>query len=321
MIDVHIVCGFLGCGKTTLMTDYLSQMSRQGMAVIVNEAGATTYDGLAMRAGIGELAALRMMSGECLCCGPSNELARGIMALQSMYQERCGAGLETVLVEASGLARPGPLLRQLGSLGKPSAHARVLALVDATLPARPDTFPEVAAQWAGASALILTKTDLAPDRGRQAKALARTFNPFARIVDVRDPCARALKAFDPVDEVPWIEISPPSHRAGHRVGVFSFRQRSHVPWREAAEWLDNLAALAGERLLRTKAVVQTDSSSPPVLVQSVGSTFTQPRRISKHVRGHAVVIASRMTAAELSAVQPTGIFREESADGTLSTYL
>jgi G3E family GTPase len=78
-----------------------------------------------------------------------------------------------------------------------------------------------------------------------------------------------------------------------------------------AAWLDNLAGALGERLLRLKGLVRVTESARPVLVQSVGTSFSTPRPFGapgSDVPLFLVVIARDLEGAELDTVQPVGLF-------------
>lgn len=74
------------------------------------------------------------------------------------------------------------------------------------------------------------------------------------------------------------------------------------------DWLDNLAAYCGARLLRTKGIVRLNELDGAVLIQSVGTIFDPPRKIAKnaHVPTNSIVIIARdLDVAELETIEPT----------------
>jgi G3E family GTPase len=74
-----------------------------------------------------------------------------------------------------------------------------------------------------------------------------------------------------------------------------------------AEWLDNLAGLCGERLLRVKGVVRVADRAHPILVQSVGTLFSAPRPFSEIGSGESflVLILRDTDTAELTHIEPS----------------
>jgi G3E family GTPase len=55
-------------------------------------------------------------------------------------------------------------------------------------------------------------------------------------------------------------------------------------------WLDDLAGLCGDRLLRLKALLRVTDCAEPVLIQSVGTTFGMPRRMASLAPDQDVLI-------------------------------
>jgi G3E family GTPase len=80
-------------------------------------------------------------------------------------------------------------------------------------------------------------------------------------------------------------------------------------WDDVAEWLDNLAAVCGEGLLRLKGLVNIQGVPHPVLVQSVGTTFSPPSMLSSQPgndQSFLVVITRDIEIAVLRTV-PTSL--------------
>jgi cobalamin biosynthesis protein CobW len=98
-IPVLVVSGFLGSGKTTLVSYLLKEAQAQGarIAVVSNEFGALGIDQALLGQG-GE--AYVELEGGCVCCQLSDEL---VNTLQMLWERVCPDG---VIVETSGVALP-----------------------------------------------------------------------------------------------------------------------------------------------------------------------------------------------------------------------
>src|SRR6478609_1426080 len=110
MIPVAIVTGFLGSGKTTLISRILRDPAFARTAVIVNEFGEIGLDHELIAAGSDET--LLALTTGCLCCAVRSDLVATLIDLQG----RRDAGAITydrVLIETSGLADPAPILHAL----------------------------------------------------------------------------------------------------------------------------------------------------------------------------------------------------------------
>ena len=297
MLDFIVLTGFLGSGKTTLLRDFLATQAGGETAVIVNEVGDIGLDGAILAEGNGGLR-MAMLSSGCVCCALGSDLAVTIEQLV----DRCGAPLRRIVLETSGVSKPGPILRGLASLAALRMRVSVVATFDCLRGADVAGFEEAAAQWAGAQALVLTKRDLAtPAQIEAARAMATGVNPLAEVIDVADRHACILAAFAPRPTAPFVapDVAGLSHP---RIAVFGISWNAKPAWDDVAAWLDNLAGLLGERLLRVKGVVAVAESEQPLLVQSVGTTFSAPRPFAGPP--FLVVIARDTSPSELAQVTP-----------------
>lgn len=299
MIEFVVLTGFLGSGKTTLLRDFLSTPEAAGSAVIVNEVGTIGLDGAILRAGGSGLPIAELASG-CICCTLVGELA---LTVQALLAER--PSLRRIVLETSGVSRPGPILRALMPLAPLGLAVRVVATFDCCHAAAFRGFEEAAAQWAGAHTLVLTKRDLvAPDALPGLRALAGRVNPLAELLEDADRAALVGAAFAPGRPAPALPPSLLATAVHPRLGVFLGRQTGPIAWDDMAAWLDNLAGLAGERLLRLKGLIHTPDAPAPVLVQSVGTVFSAPALLRAEHDPFVVVIARDLLMDELASVTP-----------------
>lgn len=96
MVQVDLITGFLGAGKTTFMQKYADYLTRQGIhfAVVENEFGAAGVDTAALQAD-GQPAAVYELTGGCICCTLKQSFHEMLSGLAGRY--------ERILVEPSGL--------------------------------------------------------------------------------------------------------------------------------------------------------------------------------------------------------------------------
>ena len=120
-VPVTLLVGFLGSGKTTLANRILSEQHDQRIAVIVNEFGDVGIDGQLI---VGVDDNVVELSNGCLCCTVLGDLADTLRQLLVRRRQTVDAKpFERIVIEASGLASPGPVLQ--GMLVDPSLHAHV----------------------------------------------------------------------------------------------------------------------------------------------------------------------------------------------------
>lgn len=270
-------------------------------SVIVNEVGAIGLDGALLAEG-GDIPVMLLGNG-CICCSLGGDLERSLARLMAA---RGRAGLpppRRIVLETSGVSKPGPILRQLAALPTLDLRAAVVATFDCTRGTAVAAFEEAAAQWAGAQALVLTKRDLVGAEGlERARTAVRGVNPLATLIESDDPADPFRLTGSRPTRFEATEL--PAHIAHPRIRPLIARFHAPVLWDDVAEFLDNLAGFLGERLLRVKGVVQ--AAGTPMLVQSVGTTFSAPRPFPRwHGESFLVVIVRDIDdTPPLSALAP-----------------
>jgi dihydroorotase len=212
-----------------------------------------------------------------------------------------------VAIETTGLADPAPILHTL--MTDPIVAARyvldgVVTTVDAVNGAGSlDRQPEAVKQAAVADRLLLTKTDIAEPGARQAiEARLKELNPSAAIVSVAqgaidsallfnigfyDPTTKSLdvrrwlrdESFegDHGQDVGHGHEHPDVNRHDDRIRAFCITREQPISWAALSTWLDGLAAMRGDDLLRLKAIVAlSDRPDQPVVLHGVQHLFHPP---------------------------------------------
>jgi G3E family GTPase len=178
-MQVNMIFGFLGSGKTTLVRHLLGARARERkLAVIVNEFGQVGIDGAILE---GEAVDMIQLTSGCLCCTLKGPL------LSAIEELRDKAGVEHTVIEASGVADPEEMIE---SFSAPEFRASVavgpfITVVDAAKFAvmREMLGEFYGSQVAHADIVLLNKTDLAsPAQLEAVRAEVAELNPGARIV-------------------------------------------------------------------------------------------------------------------------------------------
>jgi G3E family GTPase len=296
-----LLAGFLGSGKTSLLVDWLALPEAAHTAVIVNEAGEIDVDG-AIIAESGTVP-MAMLANGCVCCSLTNDL---VFTIRALVDERAAAGLapfRRIVLEASGLSRPGPILRSLAPLAPLGLAVRVVTTCDATQAAqRAEHFDEVAAQLAAASTIIFTKLDLADIV--PAENLVAAINPLAARVVEHDRNARARAAFAPAAAADALPQPTFSNAAHPRIAVLRASFDATATWEDRLDWLEDLAAFCGDRLLRLKGFIRRPGTEGTMLIQAVGTLFSPPVAMAGDgaLPEMLVIIVRDLTARDLAAV-------------------
>jgi len=283
-----ILAGILGSGKTSLLEALLDSGCGASTAVIVNEVGAINIDGVILSESARGMTMATLSNG-CVCCSLTNDLVTTVEELVAVRAEAGQQPFERIVLECSGLSRPGAVMRSLEQLAELRFRLHIVATYDCSRPPLDRDFDDASAQLTAAHTVVLTKIDLvSPERRAQARSVVAGINPMARIVDEFSPSIRAREAFAEVDTSlsPRIVGSERTHVGETllhpRVRVFRARFTQKPNWEDVLEWLENIAGMTGDRLLRMKAIVTgPHGSDDRILLQSVGTTFAAPRRLAK----------------------------------------
>lgn len=312
-LEFFVLTGFLGSGKTTLLRDFLATPAASDTAVIVNEVGEIGLDGAILREDGGDVP-MAMLSNGCICCSMGSDLSATVGALIEAERPQASGRLQRIILETSGLSKPGPILRQLADLASLRMRVAVVATYDALRGTDIASFEEAAAQWGAAHRMVVTKLDaVSQERGTAAVDEAARLNPLAEIVADRARAAIVDNAFGPLDARSGLPSAPASsvEPAHHRISVRLVVPVGTLSYDQLATWLDNLGGTLGERLLRLKGLVRVAGVERPLLVQSVGTLFSEPRPFGPTGGSQSaflVVIARDLAPRELEGVAPSGLF-------------
>ena len=185
---------------------------------------------------------------------------------------------------------------------------RIVSTLDVLDPMTDEAmFPIRSAQLTAAGSIVVTKLDRAGnDEIGAAARVAKRFNPSATRIALVDRRARARAVFAPAQiKAPtapsqFQAIAATNHS---RLGVFLAEWPAAVPWADLSDWLEDLAGFCGDRLLRVKGLVSVVGVPQSVLIDGVGTTFAEPRRMRPDPSGRRglVIIARDVDLAELTA--------------------
>jgi G3E family GTPase len=274
-------------------------------AVIVNEFGEVGLDHLLVESATDDVV---LLNSGCLCCTVRGDI---VNTLTDLFVSRVKGRVPyftRAVIETTGLADPAPVLHALFS--DPIVAERymidgVVTTVDAVNGAGTlDRQIEAVKQAAVADRLIVTKSDLAAPAALAAlEARLKALNPGAPLLRVEhgaiDPSALfGLGLFDPqtksVEVQRWLqdeavaahhdEADDGDHHEHHdvnrhdaRIRAFCIIRDRPISWSALSGWLDALATMRGDDLLRLKAIVAlADRPDQPVVLHGVQHLFHPP---------------------------------------------
>jgi G3E family GTPase len=273
-LPVALVTGFLGSGKTTLISSLLGQAAMGETAVIVNELGEVGIDHHLLRR-VDERTVL-LKSG-CVCCSLRGDLADELRDLLGRRERGEIPAFRRVVVETTGLADPAPIVYTLLSEPVVKHHyrlERLVATVDAVHGLRE---PESLRQVAAADALVVTKADLAEPAPLEER-LAR-LNPAAEILRARHGDVRAERLLGDgavaAGDLREVVQDPGRHVHDGGVGSLCLVLDEPLDWTAFGIWLTMLLQSRGADVLRVKGLLDVGGAGP-VLVNGVQHVVHPP---------------------------------------------
>ena len=286
LIPVHVLTGFLGSGKTSLLRKLLSDPQLGDTAVVINEFGEVGLDHLLVR---GLTEDIVLLSSGCVCCALSDDLSATLADLCRARMAGEIPAFARVVLETTGLADPLPIIRLLrmdSRLKSFFAVGQVVTTVDAVNALHTmEIYDEAMQQVAAADSLIITKTDMATEVG-----IERILQHVIAI----NPTARRL-SYGRSDQPDSNELFGRSGEANRdRTGLVSLQQSDHLATSAAGistfvisldksvdldsfiDWLDLLLASRGDSILRVKGYLAANGYHTPLLIQGVQHILDRP---------------------------------------------
>ena len=315
-VPVTLLVGFLGSGKTTLANRMLSESHGQRMAVIVNEFGDVGIDGQLIMSVEDNVVELR---NGCLCCTVQGDLADTLQQLLERRRQTVDVKpFERIVIEASGLASPGPVLQRM--LVDPTLHAHVrvdgvitMAHAQHIVQQLAD-HPEASAQVAYADHIIVNHCDQCEgDALAAAEAALHACNPHAAIeratraaVDVvrvlrqQTWDSARVKAALAHGVVCGDHTHDHAHEHRHTQGVGTLALRAEAPMDlpRLTRWLLSVSTSRRHELMRLKGILHCQSQAQAVVIQGVYQWLEVRQEAGEPPAASALVLIGRHLDAE-----------------------
>ncbi|SEJ16393.1 GTPase, G3E family [Bhargavaea ginsengi] len=182
MTEVYILSGFLGSGKTSLLTGLIRQAKEEGLkpGVIMNELGELAFDSEAVEDGV----PLKEILNGCICCTGSEKTESQMQAL--LHED-----VDIIFIETTGAAHPVEVLDAVHSplFGEKLDVKGIVTVADGRryLSAEGMT-PQVRMlfieQIRHAGFILLNKSDLLSDSEKAEAVMGiQSLNPGAQIIE------------------------------------------------------------------------------------------------------------------------------------------
>ncbi|MFH4664339.1 zinc metallochaperone GTPase ZigA [Vibrio cidicii] len=263
-ITVTVLSGFLGAGKTTVLSHILNNREGKRVAVIVNDMSEINIDSATVKNEVSlnhKEEKLVEMSNGCICCTLREDL---LIEVTKLAQE---GRFDNLVIESTGISEPLPVAETFTfadengvSLSDVATLDTMVTVVDAVNFLR-DYEAAQSLQETGehlgeedhrsvsdllidqvefADVILISKTDLAPtEEVERLKAILRTLNTHARIisiqngqVDISDVLDTGLFNFERAQQAPgWLKELRGEHvPETEEYGISSFSYQARRPF-------------------------------------------------------------------------------------------
>src|SRR3989454_250109 len=286
-VPVTLLVGFLGSGKTTLANRILSEQHDQRIAVIVNEFGDVGIDGQLIVGVDDNVVELR---NGCLCCTVQGDLADTLRQLLVRRHQTVDAKpFERIVIEASGLASPGPVLQ--GMLVDPALHAQVqvdgvITIAHAKhIVQQLADHPEASEQVAYADHIIVNHCDQC--EGDELAAAEAAIHACNQQADIERTTRAEVDVVRVLNKQTWDServkealengglCCDHDHAHGHEhihtqgIGSLALRAGAPMDLHRLTRWLLSVSTRRSHELMRLKGILNCQSHDQAVVIQGV----------------------------------------------------
>lgn len=296
-IPVTVITGFLGSGKTTLISKLLLHPDMNRVAVVINEIGEIGIDNDLVTMSSENIS---LLANGCICCSVRTDMQE---TLRDLFARRHSGEIpefDRVIIETTGLADPAPVVQTLASDTMLEAQYRLdglVSLVDGFNGSyQIENQAEVVKQIAIADLILISKSDLIKSIDLDLlKSQISDINPRAQILLVingeLDPyslinlglssarvSAKTLSFLgtflDDENQDSPKYLGEFSKKHTSNIKTHSLRFEEPFTWEAASSALELLTTLRGADLLRVKGILNIEGN--PVVIQGVQHIFHPP---------------------------------------------
>ncbi len=273
---IALVTGYLGSGKTTLITRLLRHPDMADTMVIVNEFGEVGLDHHLIKTVTDSVI---LLPNGCLCCMIRQDVVQTLRELRRAWLMGSIPDFGRILIETTGLAEPAPLVASITShpmLSDAFGLQSITTLVDAEYGlsqiARGATCRN---QIRVADYLVVSKCDLVtPAEVSGLHDRLVTMNPLA-IIWQADDVIQPDHLFRRTATRPLQPLMSCDSGSDHLAGVTTLvlRPERALAWTAFKILINDILDEFGPRLLRLKGRLAFDAHKTPVIIQAVHHTF------------------------------------------------
>lgn len=300
-IGLTVLTGFLGSGKTTILSSLIKQKQMVNSAIIINEFGEVGLDHDLIETTDENVIELR---NGCICCTIQGDLKTTLLNLIKKMEKGDIPIINHVIIETTGLADPVPIIHTLMSsldLQRIFSLDGVITVVDSVNgEATFNTHEEAVKQTAFADRIILSKTDIV-DKGtiNFLNKRIKEINPKVTIIKSDKnsfPMSKllGLNDYNPQNKdwnvKEWLEIEKNKssnylhnhhdhhhkhnlNRHGDNIETFAMVTSQPTSMTSVNFFLELLMSQMGENILRIKGILNIKGENRPAVIHGVQHIF------------------------------------------------
>ena len=300
-ISITVLTGFLGSGKTTILTSLIKQKQMANAAIIINEFGEVGLDHDLIETTDENV--IELQNG-CICCTIQDDLKTTLLNLLKKMEKGDISPFNHVIIETTGLADPVPIIHTLMTsldLQRIYSIDGVITVVDSINgESTYNAYEEAVKQTAFADKIILSKTDIA-DKGTVNSLTKRikAINPKVTIIKSDKNSLPVSKLLGLNDYNPqnkdwnvkeWLEIEKNKssndlhnhhdhhhehnvNRHGDEIETFAMVTSQPTSMTSVNFFLELLMSQMGENILRIKGILNIKGENRPAVIHGVQHIF------------------------------------------------
>jgi G3E family GTPase len=270
-VDVYLITGFLGAGKTTVLNNLLKMMQGKKNVVIENEFGKASVDGSLITKSYSEMYEL---SNGCICCSLDEELY-DVLSQIAFSPERP----DNLFIETTGVADAG----SVAAIFKREDVARVFHLKKVICIADAENVEdylnetnETIRQLVSADVIVINKSGRVSDEYLlKLQDLMHTANPFASVELTADGTLseHILVGIETqrTDQVLDVDASGINK---HKIVAVTYNTENEFYKEYLLHALNVTLMLHYRQIYRIKGFIKLAGSNEKVLLQSTGRALT-----------------------------------------------
>lgn len=286
-IAVHLITGFLGSGKTSLIKEYLQNNQSQDTALIINEIGEISLDERVLQHYSSERI-LKLSSG-CVCCNKRLDLIESLKNILNEYELRWQKP-KRIIIESTGLANPAPILWTLMNdifLNNHFFVKSVITCIDSINALSHLENEEAIAQIIASDLIIICKSDIK----KPSSELIQKLKSINLSLEIKDKAELDFQNIFDINHR-FLTNEIPTNKHEQSFDTISLSFDNPLEWNAFGVWLSMLLHKWGKKILRVKGVLDINKNFL-VAINGVGHIIHSPTHIPKDRQGSSLVFITR----------------------------